>query len=230
MKSLKKTISLILLAVAIPAAVIILFFVLGRERYDIASIAVALLSTAAFVLAFERNSANGRLVVLVAVMTALSVAGRFIFSPIAFFKPVTAIVIITAVYFGSESGYITGAFCALLSNFYFGQGPWTPFQMTVWGLIGLLSGLLSKYLKKNTAILALWGGVAGVIFSMVMDVWTTLWAEEGFNLARYFTNVSFSLPIMAIYAASNIIFLLLLAKPIGKKLERIKTKYGIITN
>ncbi len=160
-------------------------------------------------------------------MTALSVAGRFIFSPIPFFKPVTAVVIITALYFGGEAGYITGAFSALLSNFYFGQGPWTPFQMMVWGLIGLLTGLLARYIIKNALTLAVWGALSGALFSAMMDIWTTLWVENGFNIGRYFANIAVSAPITAVYAVSNIIFLLLLAKPIGKKLERLKTKYGI---
>lgn len=34
-------------------------------------------------------------------------------------------------------------------------------------------------------------------------------------------------PVALEYAVSNVVFLLLLARPIGEKLERIKTKYGL---
>lgn len=227
MRKTKKLTALLLLCVIVPITVILSYSLFQNQRYDVISIAIALISTLSFVLSFEKNSANGKLVAIIAVMTALSVAGRFVFSPIAFFKPVTAIVVITALYFGSEAGFITGAFSALLSNFYFGQGPWTPFQMMVWGMIGLLTGLLAKYIKKNFFTLAVWGALSGVLYSMVMDVWTTLWADSSFNLERYFFFVASSLPIMAVYAVSNVIFLLLLTKPMGKKLERLKTKYGI---
>lgn len=227
MRKTKKVTALLLLCIIIPITVILSYTLFKNERYDIASIIVAAISTLAFVLSFEKNSANGKLVAIIAVMTALSVAGRFIFSPIAFFKPVTALVVITAIYFGSESGFVTGAFSALLSNFYFGQGPWTPFQMMVWGLIGLLSGLLAKYIIKNWFTLSVWGVFSGIFYSMVMDIWTTLWADGAFNIERYLFFVASALPVMVVYAVSNVIFLLLLTKPMGKKLMRLKTKYGI---
>ena len=90
---------------------------------------------------------------LTAAMTALSVSGRFLFAMLPGFKPVTAIIIITALYFGAQAGFMTGALTALISNIYFGQGSWTPFQMLAWGIVGLLGGILSGYLKKNKWLL-----------------------------------------------------------------------------
>lgn len=227
MNKVKKATAALLLCVAVPITVIVSFSFFQNSRYDIASLIIAVLATAAFVMRFEKNKSNGKLVAVIAVMTALSVAGRFVFSPIPFFKPVTAIVVITALYFGGECGFIVGAFSALLSNFYFGQGPWTPFQMMVWGLVGLFSGLLARFIVKNRITLSVWGVLSGVFYSMIMDIWTTLWADGGFNLSRYIFYVSSSLPIMVVYAVSNVIFLILLTKPIGKKLNRIKVKYGL---
>lgn len=227
MSNIKRVLSMLLLLVAVPATVILSYTLFDNNRYDIASLVIAVVSTLAVVLRFEKSKSNGKLIAVIAVMTSLSVAGRFIFSPLPFFKPVTAIVVITALYFGSECGFITGAFSALLSNFYFGQGPWTPFQMMVWGLIGLLSGLLAKYIVKNRITLSVWGVFSGVLYSMIMDIWTTLWSDGGFNISRYVFYLSSSLPIMAVYAVSNVVFLILLAKPFEKKLERIKIKYGI---
>ena len=60
-----------------------------------------------------------------------------------------------------------------------------------------------------------------------MDIWSVLWYDGGFNLSRYLATVLTSAPFMAIYAVSNVVFLLVLEKPIGSKLDRIKTKYGI---
>ena len=227
MSNIKRVLSMLLLLVVVPATVILSYTLFDNNRYDIASLVIAVVSTLAVVLRFEKSKSNGKLIAVIAVMTALSVAGRFIFSPLPFFKPVTAIVVITALYFGSECGFITGAFSALLSNFYFGQGPWTPFQMMVWGLIGLLSVLLAKYIVKTRITLSVWGVFSGVLYSMIMDIWTTLWSDGGFNISRYVFYLSSSLPIMAVYAVSNVVFLILLAKPFGKKLERIKIKYGI---
>ena len=133
-------------------------------------------------------------------------------------------VVITAMYFGSEAGFMTGALSALISNFYFGQGPWTPFQMFSWGILGFIAGIIARQLRENKVVLAIYGIVSGVLFSFIMDVWTVLSKEGNFNLSRYLAAAA---QFTVIYAVSNVIFLLLFAKPIGKMLERIKVKYEL---
>ena len=86
---------------------------------------------------------------ITAVLTALSVVGRIVFTPIAGFKPCTAIIIIAGVSLGADAGFICGALTALISNIYFGQGMWTFFQMVSWGLIGVLSGIFRSQLAKH---------------------------------------------------------------------------------
>ena len=180
-----------------------------------------------FFLTFEKGKAGTRQMIAVAVMIAIAVVGRLIFAPLPGFKPVTAIVVIAALYLGGEAGFVTGALAALVSNFFFGQGPWTPFQMFTWGLIGLAAGLLAAPLKKHLVLLLIYGAAAGVVFSLLMDVWTTLWYDGAFNLTRYLAAVVTAGPFTLEYGISNVIFLLVLAKPVGGKLERIKTKYGL---
>src|SRR5699024_12206733 len=89
--------------------------------------------------------------IVVAVLTALSVVGRFVFVALPGFKPVAAIVIITAVYVGSEAGFLVGALTAFISNLYFGHGPWTPFQLFAWWVIGVIACLpwISIMLEKH---------------------------------------------------------------------------------
>lgn len=164
-----------------------------------------------------------RRLVLVAVMTALSVAGRFI--PLV--KPVTALTILSGMYLGGGSGFLTGAFAAILSNLYFGQGPWTPFQMLAWGSIGLLAGVMASALKKCRLLLLTYGAVSGLMFSLVMDVWTVLWTYRDFSMQRYVAAMLTAMPFTILYALSNVIFLLLFAKSFGEKMERIHIKYGI---
>ena len=128
-------------------------------------------------------------------------------------------------YFGGEAGFMTGALSAVISNFWFGQGPWTPFQMVSWGLIGFIAGLLASLLRRSSILLAVYGLFSGALFSLLMDTWTVLWQDGYFNL--YWGYVLSSLPWMAVYALSNVIFLLLFTPLVGKVLERIKTKYGL---
>lgn len=224
---MKKWLSALIAFLVIPAVILAGNLIFDDKQYAFISIAVVILALVLFFVSFERKENAGTKLVLIAVMTALSVAGRMIFAMIPGFKPVTAMVIITAIYFGREAGFMTGALSGVLSNFYFGQGPWTPFQMLTWGLIGWFAGVLAAKLKGNKVLLSVYGFIAGIGFSLLMDVWSTLWADGMFNITRYFSSVLASLPYTVMYAVSNVVFLLLLTKPIGKKLERIKVKYGL---
>ena len=220
---LRVALKILIPLVVIPAVVVVGAFVFDAKRQLFISLCVAVLSIILFVAGFEKKEIGTRRMVIVSVMIALSVVGRFI----PFFKPVTALTVITAVYLGGEAGFMTGAFSALISNLYFGQGPWTPFQMLGWGLVGLAAGALARPLKKSKVFLLIFGVLSGVAFSAIMDVWTVMWYNDGFDVSLYLSAMLTALPHTALYAVSNVIFLLFLAKPFGEKLERIKIKYGV---
>lgn len=220
---LRKVLRWVIPLVAIPLLVALGATMVDSKRHLLISFGVAILAVVLFLTGFERKLTGSRRLVLVACMTALCVAGRFI----PFFKPVTALTIITGMYLGGESGFLTGAMSALLSNFYFGQGPWTPFQMLALGLLGLCSGWLNRPLKRSRPMLLLWGVLAGIAYSMMMDVWTVLWYDGGFRLELYLSALLTALPYTAAYAVANFIFLWVLAKPFGEKLERVRIKYGV---
>lgn len=226
MSKVKKILRAVILFLLIPLCILLRTVISGGRAYVWISICVALLSCVPFFLAFEKKSASGKMLIL-SVMVALSVLGRFAFSVLPHFKPVTAIVVIAGMYLGAESGFLCGALSAVLSNIMFGQGPWTPFQMFSWGLIGLLAAFFSVSLKKSKLALAVFGVFSGIIFSLLMDGWTVLWAEGTFSASRYLAFVVSALPVTAIYAVSNVLFLLVLAVPIGGKLDRVIKKYGI---
>ena len=223
----KRIIKYILIFALIPLLIVGGVIAFGNRSYTFVSMLIALLGCVPFFLTFEKSQHNTGKIVILAVMTALSVAGRFVFAPLPFFKPVTAMVIISAMYFGSEFGFMVGSLSAVISNFYFGQGPWTPFQMFCWGIIGFIAGLLSNQLLRSKIILVLYGIFSGILYSLIMDIWTTLWADGVFNISRFTASVLSSLPIIGIYVVSNIVFLLLLVPLLSKKILRIKTKYGI---
>ena len=199
----------------------------GERMYAWSILAMVLLSQVLFFLGFEKRTVGSRRLVVAAGMTALSVLGRFIFALLPGFKPITAIVIITAVWIGGETGFLVGALSALVSNLFASQGPWTPFQMFAWGMIGLIAGMLAEPLKRSRFLLALYGALAGVAYSMLMDVWTVLWYNNGLNWEMYRAALVTAVPYTLSYMASNVVFLLLLGKPFGRKLERVKMKYGI---
>ncbi len=224
----KKYAKYISVFILIPMLILLGALLYPERSYTVVSLGVAALACVPFFISFEKKKSHStRTIVMLAVMTALSVAGRFIFAPVPFFKPVTAIVVIAGMYFGAEFGFLTGALSAVISNFYFGQGAWTPFQMFSWGIIGFIAGLLNNPLIRSKIVLIIYGALAGVAYSLIMDVWTVLWMDGIFNPLRFFAAVISALPVTAEYMVSNVIFLLILTPLFSKKIERLKNKYGI---
>lgn len=165
---------------------------------------------------------------ITAVLTALSVVGRIVFTPIAGFKPCTAIIIIAGVSLGADAGFICGALTALISNIYFGQGMWTFFQMVSWGLIGVLSGIFRSQLGKHKWQMYLFGAFSGVLYSFIMDVFSVIWQDRGFNLARFIAYAAGSAPFCAVYAFSNVVFLLILGPRMIRSIGRVVLKHDLL--
>lgn len=209
--------------------VIAIGVVLFEDRqYLVISMGLAVMACLAFYLSFESKQVSTRRLVIIAVMVALCVIGRGIFVVTPGFKPVTALVILTAMYFGSEAGFLTGSMAALTSNMLFGQGPWTPFQMIAWGGIGFVAGLpMMQKLLQSKIWLVMYGIVSGILFSLIMDIWSVIAMDGTFHIARFQVKVLTSLPFMVIYAVSNVFFLLITRQSIGSKLKRICIKYGL---
>ena len=222
-RRVKRILGIIIPLVLIPAVAVCGSVLFSEQKHIFVSLVVAFFSLVLFITGFERKMTGTRRMVLVAVMTAISVLGRFI----PFFKPITALTVITAMYLGGEAGFLVGSLSALLSNFYFGQGPWTAFQMLAWGLIGYVAGLMAEPLKINRVFQLAYGVLSGIAFSLIMDVWTVLWYSAGFDVELYAASVIAAIPHTILHASSNFIFLFFLAKPFGDKLERMKIKYGV---
>jgi energy-coupling factor transport system substrate-specific component len=222
-RPLKTALNITIPLVLIPAVVIFGSLYLQGEKYALTSLIITLLSLVLFVCGFESSKTGTRRLVIVSVMVALGVVGRFI----PLFKPITALTVITAITLGPQAGFLTGALTALISNISFGQGPWTPFQMFAWGILGLIAGFLAKPLNKSKPLLLIYLLFSGIAYSMIMDVWTVLWYNQGFNLQMYLAAIVSAIPHTVMYSVSNIIFALLLAKPFCEKLNRVKIKYDI---
>ncbi len=224
---LRKLLSHLIMWVVMPLAAFGGAMLFENKQAAWLSVCLALFACIPFFLRFEKQKNNTARLVIIAVMVALSVVGRIATAALPGFKPVSAIVLLTAMYFGCEAGFLTGALSAVISNFYFGQGLWTPIQMVCWGMVGLLAGLFAKLLKKNGIALIVSGILAGILFSLGMDLWTVLWYDGYFSWSRYWAVAATSAGFTFVYAASNVVFLVLLRLPLGAVLERIRTKFKI---
>ncbi len=174
---------------------------------------------------FERTRPNVSSVLLIATLCAVSSVGRVIFNFIPQVQPVTAIVIIAGLSLGCRSGFMVGAMSALVSNMVLGQGPWTPWQMLAWGLIGILSGLLGRTKKQNLLFLCLFAFFFGLLFSVLMDVYTIASIGSQLTWQMALTTIGTGLLFNLSHSIGNVIFLLLLYSPMTKKLRRIQNKY-----
>lgn len=209
------------------------FFVMGIQafqdrRYVLISVAMAFFACIPFYYAYEKRKGSIRRMVLIAVMVTLAVAGRLLFSPLPSIKPVSAIVIIAGIYMGAETGFLVGSLSAIVSNLFFGQGPWTPFQMLAWGVIGFVAGLPVRGVwLKNKRCLAVFGIFSGIFYSTVMNVWAAISFSGSFSWSRFVAAMLTSLPTTAGYIFADVVFLSLLSKPLGDKLNRIRIKHEI---
>lgn len=199
------------------------------SQYQIISMFLAISACVPIYYRYEKKQINSKELVLIALLTAIAVLGRFLFYMIPAITPMTAIIIISGICLGSEVGFLVGSLSAITSNILFGQGPWTPFQMFSWGLIGCVAGLpwIQKILRKSYWFLALYGILAGLFFSFFMDVWTVFSIDRYFSWQRYLALLLTAVPYTISYCFANAFFLCLLFKSIQTKLQRILIKYNI---
>ena len=204
---------------------------LGDRKYYFISFLIILETMIPFCMAFESRKPKARELILISVLCAICVAGRAAFFMLPQFKPVIALVIIAGVCFGGETGFLVGAVSGFVSNFFFGQGPWTPWQMFAFGIIGFLAGILLKkgLLGKTRASLCIFGFLATfIIYGGIMNPSTIIQTQANLNFKMIIASYLSGAPFDLIHALATAFFLWFISEPMIDKLERIKVKYGLI--
>ena len=178
---------------------------------------------------FEMREIAGREIVMLAMLAAIAAVGRVPFAGLPSVQPTSFIIIMAGLVFGAESGFIVGAVAAVVSNIFLGQGPWTPWQMYAWGMMGMSAGLLRHtwWMKK------MWGKclfsfVWGYVFGWFMNMWIIVSNMESFTweffVGVYVSSIYFDLA----HGLSNLFFLIVFGASWIKILERFKRKYGLL--
>jgi energy-coupling factor transport system substrate-specific component len=216
------------ITIVLCAALLVAMAILDVQQTALLSLAVVILAMVPYFLRFERLRPKPRDIVPIVVLSVIAALGRALFTFAPNIQPVTAIVIISGVVFGSQAGFLTGALSALASNMVMGQGPWTPWQMLAWGLIGYVAGLLSSTIvfRKNVFLL-IYGFIASFAFGWIMNVWNVYGFVENASWQAFVVSTVASSYFDLIHAISTVVFLGLIAIPWRKKLLRIKQKYGM---
>lgn len=216
---------------AIPLTIFIGTAYLNDQKFLFISLLVLFECMLPFFLIFEGRKPQARELVIIAVLCAIAIAGRSAFSMLPQIKPVIALIIIAGISFGGESGFIVGATAMLVSNIYFGQGAWTPWQMFAAGIIGFLSGVVFNkgLLNISRASLSVFGFIVTlVIYGGIMNFSTIILTRAPINAATLTAYYAQGLPMDIIHSLSTFAVLWFISEPMLGKLSRIKTKYGLL--
>ncbi len=217
--------------VAIPLTIYFGIHYLGDRKYYFISLLIIFETVLPFCMIFENRKPQAREIVVISVLCALAVAGRTAFFMLPEFKPVVALVIIAGVCFGGETGFLVGAVTGFVSNFFFGQGPWTPWQMFAFGIIGFLAGIFFRkgIMRRTRPTLCIFGFLTTlIIYGGIMNTATVIMSSNIITKEMLISAYVVGFPIDLIHALSTGIFLWFLSNPMIEKLERIKIKYGLV--
>ena len=201
---------------------IIVFVVLwqiffSNTNYYLVSVLIIIVSMLPFFSSFEKSEHTSKDITLIASLTALAVVSRAVFYLVPQVKPIAAVVGVSGAVLGAKRGYLIGALSMFVSNFIFGQGAWTPFQMVAMASVGLCFGLVFDYIKPTKISLSVVGFLSVLYFNSNMTF-------KGI-VAIYASGVPFNL----VFAGVTALFLYFFGETFIKKIERINIKYGIIS-
>ncbi len=228
----KRTIvATVMILFLIPLTLYISTFYLENRKFYFTSLLIVIETMLPFFLIFEKRKPQARELITIATLCAVTVAGRAAFFFIPQFKPIAALVIISAVAFGGETGFLVGAVSMLTSNMFFGQGPWTPFQMFAMGIIGFLGGVLFRkgVLRSSRIALCTYGGLSVFfIYGFIMNTYAVFQYQANVTFSMIFASCAVGIPMDLIHALSTVFFLWIAGPVMLEKFDRIKVKYGLV--
>lgn len=213
--------------VAVPVAMVALALAGMRATAGL-TLVVVLLVLGLLLASYEASRPALRQLMPTAVLAAVAAAGRVLFAPLPDVKPVSAIAILAGAALGRRSGFVVGALAALASNVFFGQGPWTPWQMYAWGLVGYVGGVLSeKNLLSHGAWLYGWGLLSGLVFGLVLNGYHVLGYIQPLTWESALLACAASLPLDVTHGVATVAFLAAIWLPWGRAIRRVVSKYDL---
>ena len=220
--------SVLIIFLLIPATLFLGTRLTGRMYYLTCTLMIIEMMLP-FFLVFETRKPQARELVTLAVLCALAVASRVVFV-LPNFKPIIGIVMIAGIALGPEAGFMTGAISAFASNFFFSQGPWTPWQMMAYGIGGFLAGIVfRRCIKIHPLRLGLFGFVSVmVLVGPLLDACTIFTTASTITWEYVLAVLSMGLWHNLQHAAACAATVMLLGPPLLKKIGRLKKKYGMM--
>ena len=203
---------------------------LSGRAYYVTSTLVILEILIPFLLAFEGRKPQARELVVIAVLCALVVASRAAI-PIPNFKPTYAVIMLSGIAFGPEAGFLVGAVTAFASNFFYGQGAYTPWQMFAYGAGGMLAGFVfrKKWLPREPLAMGIFGYLVVLVFiGPILDTCSVFLTLPEISLKTAWPLYISGFPVNLSQGACTFLTMLLFGRPLLEKLDRVKTQYGMM--
>lgn len=222
-------VTLILFFLLIPATLFLGTKIPGRSYY-ITSTLMILELMVPFFMAFEGRKPQARELVVIAVMCAIAIVARTAI-PIPHFKAIFAVIMLSGIAFGPEAGFMVGAISAFASNFFYGQGAYTPWQMMAYGAGGMLAGFCfaKGRLPQKPWIMALFGFFATILWvGPLLDCSHIFLMLSAINRDSVLAALISGFPVNLSQAICTVLIMLLFGRALLDKLDRVKTKYGMM--
>lgn len=217
-------------ALAVTPAVLLACAILDIEASAALTLLAVCATLALFLASYEASRPALRQIVPTATLAGLAAAGRVLFAPIPDVKPVSAIAIVAGATLGRRQGFMVGALAALVSNFFFGQGAWTPWQMYTWGLVGYLSGVLEArglLGRGHGAALYVWGLLSGLLYGLILNAWYVIGFVRPLTWPGVLAAYAAGLPLDVTHGLATAGFLALIWVPWGRAIRRVVAKYDL---
>lgn len=190
------------------------------------TLGVVIAALLVFFAGYERSKPGLRQIMPAVVLASLAAAGRVLFMAVPSVQPVSAICIVAGVVFGRRSGFMVGALAALVSNFFLGQGAWTPWQMYAWGMMGYFAGVLvDQGFFERKAVPYLYSFLAPLAYGFLLNTWFLVGFVNPLTWQSATLAYTAGFTLDVVHAVSTVIFFTIIYLPWRKKLERIKRKY-----
>ena len=222
-------VTLMVFLLLIPATLFLGSKLPGRSFY-ITGTAIVMEMLIPFFMVFEGRRPQARELVILSVLCAIAIVAR-VAIPMPHFKAIFAIIIISGIAFGPESGFMVGAISAFASNFFYGQGPFTPWQMMAYGAGGMLAGFLfaKGRLPRKPWLMAIFGFLAVMFWiGPLLDCSSIFLMLSHINWRSVFIILTAGMPANVGNGICTAIMLLLFGKPLLDRLDRVKIKYGML--
>jgi hypothetical protein len=177
---------------------------------------------------YERRRPSARMVAVVATLAAVAALGRDAFVALPDVKPITAMTLVVGYALGPLPGFTVGALGMFASNIILGQGPYTPWQMAAWGMVGLAGAALGALSRRRLGRvqLAFACALAAVAAKEVMNVYTwTLGASH--TPAAFLVIAGAALPFDVVDTVASFLFGLAFAPELARLLARTRARMDV---